>query len=91
MTVREAITDDVLPLSDPIRGRDGKMLHSIFVPQGQTVSIDIMQVNRNKDLFGQDANEFKPERWLDDNGELKKQSRAFETWSPILSFLGGPR
>lgn len=91
LTVREAVSDDVLPLSEPIRGRDGRLLDSIFIPRGQTVSIDIMRVNRNTQLFGQDAKEFRPERWLDNDGELKKQSHAFETWSPILSFLGGPR
>lgn len=91
LTVREAVEDDVLPLSEPIRGRDGKMLDSLYLPHGQTVAIDIMQVNRNKQLFGDDANQFRPERWLDNEGQLKKQSKAFETWSPILSFLGGPR
>lgn len=91
LTVREALQDDVLPLSEPIRGRDGRMIDSLFVPQGQTVSIDIMQVNRNKQFFGQDAAEFRPERWLENDGELKKPAHAFETWSPILSFLGGPR
>lgn len=67
------------------------MMDSIFIPKGQTVSIDIMHVNRNKELFGEDADKFRPERWIENDGDLLKHPKAFETFAPILSFLGGPR
>lgn len=38
-TIREAITDQVIPLSQPIVGRDGKLISSVHVKKGTTVFI----------------------------------------------------
>lgn len=54
----------MLPLSSPIEGLDGKLMHEIFVPRGTNVVSSIMAANRNKKLWGDDAHEWKPERWL---------------------------
>lgn len=54
----------MLPLSKPLRGVDGKLMNEIFVPQGTTLIVAIPGSNRNKDLWGDDAYEWKPERWL---------------------------
>ena len=54
--------------------------------------IGLSSFNRNKTIFGEDAHEFRPERWLEK--EIDKEShlaKGFTVWSPILSFLGGPR
>ena len=56
--------DAVLPLSEPIRGLDGKMMHEILVPKDTTVFVGILSSNRNKAIWGEDALEWKPERWL---------------------------
>ncbi|CDO70510.1 hypothetical protein BN946_scf184569.g53 [Trametes cinnabarina] len=56
--------DTVLPLSEPVRGTDGTMLTEIVVPRGTNIFVAIMAFNRNKALWGEDAHEFKPERWL---------------------------
>lgn len=45
-------------------------------------------MHRRKDLFGEDAEEFRPERWLDGEGEGKKGLRV--GWE-YLPFNGGPR
>lgn len=42
--------------------------------------IDIYSMHRDKDLWGQDADEFRPERW----------EAARPTWE-YLPFAGGPR
>lgn len=39
-------------------------MDSISVPKGTTILISILSGNRNKDLWGEDALEWKPERWL---------------------------
>ncbi|KAK9897658.1 cytochrome P450 [Cystobasidium minutum MCA 4210] len=91
MTIREATQDEILPLSEPIKGKDGQMISEVFVPAGCTVAIDITVVNLHKEIFGDDAEVFRPERWLENEGELHKLPRAFCAWTPILSFLGGPR
>lgn len=44
------------------------------------------------DIYGPDAEDFRPERWLDGNLKAKiQQHRAYASWAPQLSFLGGPR
>ena len=40
------------------------MVDQIFVPQGTTVVIAIQASNRNKALWGDDAHQWNPERWL---------------------------
>jgi cytochrome P450 len=74
-----------------MKGRDGQMITELVVPADQTISIDIMSVNKDKTIFGEDAGEFRPERWMENDGELTRKARSFTTWTPLLTFLGGPR
>ena len=53
-----------MPLSKPIRGVDGTMIHEILVPKDTAVVIGILSSNRSKAIWGEDAEEWKPERWL---------------------------
>ncbi|KAF1948000.1 cytochrome P450 52A12 [Clathrospora elynae] len=72
---RYAIRDTVLPLGG---GPDGKQ--PLFVPKGTTVGYSPYTMHRRHDLYGPDADEYKPERW--------------ETLRPgweYLPFNGGPR
>lgn len=54
----------VLPLSKPIRGVDGKYMNELAVPKDTRIIVAIRACNRNKDIWGEDAHEWKPERWL---------------------------
>lgn len=54
----------MLPLSQPIRGRDGSMMHEIHVPKDTVVVAGLLNCNRNKAIWGEDAYEWKPERFL---------------------------
>ena len=56
--------DIVLPLSKPIRGVDGKDISEIPIPNNTTIVVGIMASNRNPEIWGEDALEWKPERWL---------------------------
>jgi cytochrome P450 len=78
---REALVDTVLPLGG---GPDGKS--PLFCKKGQVVSWSIYTMHRRKDFYGEDADEFRPERWLDT--EEKKGLRP--GWE-FLPFNGGPR
>lgn len=79
---RQAEVDTVLPVGG---GEDGKS--PVFVQKGQIVHWSLYTMHRRKDLYGEDAEEFKPERWLD-QGEDKKGLRV--GWE-YLPFNGGPR
>ena len=53
-----------MPLSQPIRGNDGTMIDEIVLPKKSAVVIGILACNRSTAIWGPDANEWKPERWL---------------------------
>ena len=54
----------MLPLSRPIIGLDGTEVREIAVPKGTILTIAIMRANRDPEIWGADAQEWKPERWL---------------------------
>ncbi|KAG8945422.1 hypothetical protein FRC04_000797 [Tulasnella sp. 424] len=61
---RVALCDDVLPLRFPITTVEGERLNSIRVKKDQIVSINAFAINRNKSIWGPDADVYRPERWL---------------------------
>lgn len=56
--------DVVMPLSEPIRGLDGREISEITVPNNTNVIVSILGSNRNPAIWGPDSYEWKPERWL---------------------------
>ncbi|KAG6844549.1 hypothetical protein H0H87_006033 [Tephrocybe sp. NHM501043] len=56
--------DDVLPLTEPIQTPDGRTITEIAVSKGTWVVVDIASSNRRKDIWGEDAETFNPDRWL---------------------------
>ncbi|KAL8641184.1 MAG: hypothetical protein Q9228_001980 [Teloschistes exilis] len=78
---RQAIKDTMLPLGG---GKDGKS--PVFVARGTLIPYAVYATHRRKDLFGEDAEEFKPDRWLDE-GDKKGLRVGWE----YLPFNGGPR
>lgn len=78
---RQAIVDTTLPLGGGIDGQS-----PVFVPKGTIVNYGVHAMHHRKDLFGEDADDFRPERWLDD-GEKKGLRLGWE----YLPFNGGPR
>ena len=55
---RQAIRDTVLPVGG---GADGRS--PVLVKKGQVVAYTVWSMHRRMDLYGEDALEFKPERW----------------------------
>ncbi|KAF2170205.1 hypothetical protein M409DRAFT_64540 [Zasmidium cellare ATCC 36951] len=80
---REATEDTTLPVGG---GPDGRA--PIFIKQGELVSWNVYSMHRRKDFYGPDAEEFRPERWLDDPETGKKGLRP--GWE-YLPFNGGAR
>ncbi|KAI0718402.1 cytochrome P450 [Cerioporus squamosus] len=83
--------DTVLPLRNPIRGVGGQEIHEIHIPKGTNVIVGVQAMNRAKELWGEDADEFKPERWLTDLPDAVIQARIPGVYSNMMTFLGGGR
>ena len=75
---RVAQRDTILPVGG---GLDGKK--PVFVPEGSVVAYHAYAVQRRPDLWGKDAAEFNPERWMN------KEKSSFESVciDPFFTFL----
>ncbi|EIW57464.1 cytochrome P450 [Trametes versicolor FP-101664 SS1] len=62
--LREALEDTKIPVTEPIRGLDDTLITEIAVPKGTFIFLNSLACNGNKALWGEDADEWKPERWL---------------------------
>ncbi|KAG8830070.1 hypothetical protein FRC17_005491 [Serendipita sp. 399] len=87
-TIRVAMVDDEIPLSEAIVMRDGRVEKTLKVTKGQWIHIPLEAVNIDKTIWGEDAWEFKPDRWQD---LPKEVSRIPGAYSNLLSFSAGPR
>ncbi|KAL2832481.1 cytochrome P450 [Aspergillus cavernicola] len=76
LNFRVAAKDTSLPLGG---GPDGKS--PIYIKNGMPVMYSIYAMHRRKDLYGPDADSFRPERW---------EENAKRGWE-YLPFNGGPR
>ena len=74
---RIAVKDTVLPL-----GGGPDRLSPVFVPQGTVVSSSFQALHHQRDMYGHDADCWRPERWE----ELKLSTLAWK----FLPFGGGP-
>ncbi|KAJ7749832.1 cytochrome P450 [Mycena maculata] len=84
---RTATEDCVLPLSQPITTITGAQISAVPVKKGQCFYLAIANYNRLNSIWGPDAEEFRPSRWLD------KSPRTGISLGPHpsgLAFLGGP-
>ncbi|KZT30166.1 cytochrome P450 [Neolentinus lepideus HHB14362 ss-1] len=91
MLQRRSTQDSVLPLSMPVRGCDGSAITEIPVPKGTYLTVSISSLNQNKALWGDDAYEWKPERWLKPLPAAITDSKIPGVYSNIMTFWGGPR
>ncbi|KAF5386546.1 hypothetical protein D9757_005880 [Collybiopsis confluens] len=87
-TIRVATKDDIIPLGKPFVDAKGIERDHITIREGQTVYVPIININRDKTLWGEDAFEFKPDRW---DNLPEAVSTIPGVWSHLLTFLGGAR
>ncbi|KAG0706161.1 cytochrome P450 [Suillus ampliporus] len=85
-----------LPLQFPVRSSSGAEVSAISIPEKTVVIISILTANRNRTIWGDDANEWKPERWLSSPGtdvpfNVKDGVRYPGVYSNMMTFLGGNR
>ncbi|KAK7026770.1 hypothetical protein VNI00_015427 [Paramarasmius palmivorus] len=85
-TSRVLAKDDVIPLGEPFTDKNGDIHHEVRAKKGQEFIVSIAALNRDKTLWGDDADDFKPERW-------EKIPEAVSSipgvTNNIMTFLGG--
>lgn len=83
----QAAQNDDMPLSQPIQGTSES---HVYVPKGTIIAIPVNVVQEDPTVWGQDAAEFKPERWM----EINKKTEAGHNKQhqlELLAFSRGPR
>ncbi|XEV07402.1 hypothetical protein FSHL1_012689 [Fusarium sambucinum] len=61
-----------------------------YIPQGTDVIVSIWYINRSPEIWGPDAAEFRPERWMTEDGKPNQNGGASSNYN-FLTFLHGPR
>ncbi|KAG7085443.1 hypothetical protein E1B28_003004 [Marasmius oreades] len=64
---------------------------SVTVPVGTTLFVGIAAANRLESIWGADAKEWRPERWLSNERKSEPTVRLPGIYAGTLSFLGGGR
>ncbi|EKM49762.1 uncharacterized protein PHACADRAFT_131561 [Phanerochaete carnosa HHB-10118-sp] len=88
---RETREDIVMPLSEPLQGLDGTPVGEIFVPKDTPIFVSIRGCNRNPAIWGEDALEWKPERWLAPLPKALSEAHVPGIYANLMTFLGGGR
>ena len=84
VTLRSTRKDVVMPLAWHILSTDGKTeITEIPVKKGTNVIMSIMGTNRSKRIWGEDAEEWKPERWLQQLPESVAKARVPGVYSSL--------
>jgi cytochrome P450 len=71
MRVRPAVGVNITRLVPP----EGAELDGHFFPGGTRVAVNGWVLHRDRPMFGQDADEFRPERWTEDEERARRMER----------------
>ncbi|KAG2127108.1 cytochrome P450 [Suillus clintonianus] len=88
---RSAMEDDVIPLSEPMRTADGTYTDSVCIPKGTEVVIPFAALNCSVSMWGPDAKEFKPSRWLEEDKDPRGAREALHGYRHLMTFGDGAR
>ncbi|KAF8512751.1 cytochrome P450, partial [Hysterangium stoloniferum] len=85
--IREARRDDMIPLETPITTKAGQVITSIPVSRGQRVFTSFVAYNRLKSVWGEDADKWRPERFIEDT--VATQNTGLGVFANVITFGGG--
>lgn len=88
---RTAGDNIVIPFSRPIKGNDGTYMREVLVPKNTNVVVSILNSNRDPEIWGDDALQWKPERWLSPLPQSVIDAEIPGVYSHLMTFIGGGR
>jgi cytochrome P450 len=88
--LKQSVNSDSIPITTPIRTTDGRTITEIPIGPRQNVLISICGYNRSKDVWGADAEEFRPERWLEGDRLSIKEETQYGIYANLATFSYGP-
>lgn len=88
-TMRVALHEDVIPVSRPFRDKKGHLCGHIRVNKDDIITIPIQAINKSKSIWGDDSEEFVPERWTEGTIMREKERAIKGLWGGILTFGSG--
>ncbi|KAL5498617.1 hypothetical protein ACEPAH_1972 [Sanghuangporus vaninii] len=92
IVIRTTRKDAILPLAWPILSADGKTeINEIPIKKNTNVIVSIIGSNRSKRIWGEDAEEWKPDRWLNPLPESVAKAHMPGVYSSMMTFIGGGR
>ncbi|KAJ1304475.1 hypothetical protein OPQ81_005622 [Rhizoctonia solani] len=88
-SLRVAMEDDIIPTSELVRLHDGTFTtEGVHIKKGTYVHIALEGINMVRDVWGDDADTFRPERW-DNLPEAVKANPSI--YGGMMTFSHGPR
>jgi len=88
---RVAREDVVVPLAHPVTTVDGSQLHELLIPKDTSVFVNVRGANRDTVIWGPDAAQWRPERWLGPLPQSVVDAHVPGVYSNLLTFFAGPR
>ncbi|KAF7356022.1 hypothetical protein MVEN_00931600 [Mycena venus] len=86
---RQTTKDVLVPLTYPIRSATtGEEIKELLIEQGTAVYLGLGAANRSTAIWGPDAAEFKPERWLN---RTQLEAKLPGAYSGMMTFLSGAK
>jgi cytochrome P450 len=82
---RKAGRDDIIPIAEPVTTKEGRVIKEIPVSKGQTVLCSLAGYNRLTTVWGDDADTWRPERWVN----MDKHKYSVGMMANLMSFSAG--
>ncbi|KAK0431714.1 cytochrome P450 [Armillaria borealis] len=83
---RIAAKDDIIPLGEPIATTDSTIAYEVPVSKGQIVTASVYTYNRLPSVWGDDAEQWNPQRFLQPR---EREQVSLGVFSNLMSFSGG--
>ena len=61
------------------------------IPAGTTLTLSLTALNRSLEIYGDDADSFRPDRWLEPPSPALEATRAYAAVPGLSTFTGGTR